>query len=557
MAIAQSASTDARTLAADMKRQLQHYRAEHLQLEASSLRELNANRVKHAGLVARMTSCIATLELAAATPMGGSETPVSQVASSQPAQAAPVLCPMAVPTSDAVLPATDVVIWTPQSPICCLLPDELLERVADKLQSGVLWQTCAYLRHRRLRSIEALVLSSCKLQTLEVPAGGSRDALVLRLWHQLNTGRLIMKQLRSAVDAAAAAADQAVEGRVRYTDPWKSLFGKIEIIHSSKFSSAGSGHDAHRLGLGELPPAVMRYFADDLPALLRDERLQASKCLDGGIKQVFIRHLRDEIYWFLSRQAEPHRTRLLLQATEDIIDPCIEDAFANRDTAANAASMMVRLNRLVCFEGYLLSERQQKACSLIINSPTISESTRDCAVELVKENDSRASAPPPWPPQPPPPPPGLPPPPPWADSFAWLHASALPPPGLPPGLPPGFPFTPPPPPPGLPPGLPPGFPFTLPPPPPGLPPGLPPGFPPMQPMYDRHLAFAPPQQWGPPPPWGRQPLSGVKRALSATTPDSHARADRHGVREIDQQVINLYRRRNSRNPSIDCCSKLS
>ena len=32
----------------------------------------------------------------------------------------------------------------------------------------------------------------------------------------------------------------------------------------------------------------------------------------------------------------------------------------------------------------LLSARQQKVCNLIINSPTISESTRDCAIELTR-----------------------------------------------------------------------------------------------------------------------------------------------------------------------------
>ena len=28
--------------------------------------------------------------------------------------------------------------WTPQSPVCCLLPDDLLERIANELQSGVI-----------------------------------------------------------------------------------------------------------------------------------------------------------------------------------------------------------------------------------------------------------------------------------------------------------------------------------------------------------------------------------------------------------------------------------
>ena len=91
----------------------------------------------------------------------------------------------------------------------------------------------AYLRHRRLNSIEALVLSSCKLQILEIPIGGSRDALVLRLWHQLNMGRAITRQLRSAVGEVAAAADQDCTDRLRYgSDLWKPRFATIDLIYA-------------------------------------------------------------------------------------------------------------------------------------------------------------------------------------------------------------------------------------------------------------------------------------------------------------------------------------
>ena len=327
-------------LAAEMKRQLQQYRAEHIQLEASMRwrleRELEASRAEHADLVARMTSSIATLEhavvtgitssiatleLAAATPTVA-EAPSDQAPSSQPAHQAAVLShprPTAMPTTaDAIL----LVEWTPQSPICCLLPDDLLERIAEELQSGVLWQTCAFLRHRRLNSIEALVLSSCKLQILEVPIGGSRDALVLRLWHQLNVGRAIMRQLRSAVGEVAAAEDQDCTDSLRYSEDslWKPRFDTIGLILT--------GDDVHGRGLDQLARDVRQYFAEDLPALLRDERgLPASSwSVDGGIKQEFFEDLRDNIYWFLASLAEPHRARLLIQAAEDIIDPCIQQA---------------------------------------------------------------------------------------------------------------------------------------------------------------------------------------------------------------------------------------
>ena len=401
-------STDARTLVAEMKRQLQHYRAEHLQLEASMRwrleRELEASRVEHADLVARMTSSIATLEhaivtgmassslatleLAAATPTGAA-VPSDQAPSSQPAHQAAVLShsrPTAMPaTADAILP----VDWTPQSPICCLLPDDLLERIAMELQSGVVWQTCAFLRHRRLNSIEALVLSSCKLQILEVPTGGSRDALVLRLWHQLNAGRAIMRQLRSAVgEVAAAEAPSEVCAYLRYSHPWKSPFNAIDLI--------STGDNVHGLGLGQMSPDVQLYFADALPALLRDERLPASSCVNGdGIKQKFFESLRDHIYRFLENQAEPHRVGLLIQAAEDVIDPCIEQAaLANRHGVHaqgearmhQSSELMHLLRKFVHNNGYLLSERQQKACSRIINSPTISERVRNSAVALFEEN---------------------------------------------------------------------------------------------------------------------------------------------------------------------------
>ena len=401
-------STDARTLAAEMKRQLQQFRAEHLQLEANMRwrleRELEASRAEHADLVARMTSSIATLEehaaetgitssmatleLATATPTGA-EVPNSQASSSQPAHQVAVLShprPTAMPaTADAILPGD----WTPQSPICCLLPDDLLERIANELQSGVIWQTCAFLRHRRLNSIEVIVLSSCKLQILEVPAGGSRDALVLRLWHQLNAGRAIMRQLRTAVGEVAAAADQPGGYPCEmYADPWKSRFDAIGVIWK--------GNGVHSLGLGELSPDVEQYFADDLPALLRDQRPWTSKCVNGGIKQEFFHHLRNGIHDFLAGQAEPHRARLLVQAAEDMIDPRIEAALASRDAERDAASMMRLLKEFVRNNGYLLSERQQKACSLIINSPTIGERTRDFAIELVEENvKAQAALPPP------------------------------------------------------------------------------------------------------------------------------------------------------------------
>ena len=416
-----ASSTDARTLMAEMKRQLQHYRAEHLQLEASMRwrleRELEASRVEHADLVARMTSSIATLEhatvpgmassslatleLAAATPTGAA-VPSDQAPSSQPAHQAAVLShsrPTAMPaTADAILP----VDWTPQLPIFCLLPDDLLERIAMELQSGVVWQTCAFLRHRRLNSIEALVLSSCKLQILEVPTGGSRDALVLRLGHQLNAGRAIMRQLRSAVgEVAAAEAPSEVCALTRYSDPWKAPFNAIDLI--------STGDDVHGLGLGQLSPDIQLYFADALPALLRDERLPASSCVNGdGIKQEFLESLRDHIYRFLVNQAKPHRVGLLIQAAEEVIDSnlsvliqaliqaaevidsCIEQAaLANRHgvhCSAQGEARMRLLKKFVRNNGYLLSERQQKACSRIINSPTISERVRNSAVALFEEN---------------------------------------------------------------------------------------------------------------------------------------------------------------------------
>ena len=407
-------STDARTLVAEMKRQLQHYRAEHLQLEASMRwrleRELEASRVEHADLVARMTSSIATLEhtivtgitsssiatlelaAAGATPTGA-EVPSDQAPSSQPAHQAAVLShsrPTAMPaTAGAILP----VDWTPQLPIFCLLPDDLLERIAMELQSGVVWQTCAFLRHRRLNSIEALVLSCCKLQTLEVPIGGSRDALVLRLWHQLNAGRAIMRQLRNAVGEVVAAADARARCRgasTRFSDPWRSLFSAIDLI--STFDNVRG------LGLSQLSPDVQLYFADALPALLRDERLpRASSCVNGDrvkhktyVKQEFFERLRQRIYCFLANLAEPHRARLLMQAAEDVIDPCIEQAaLTNRHgvhAEGDAANMMRLLRKFVRNNGYLLSERQQKVCRRIINSPTISERARNFAVALFEEN---------------------------------------------------------------------------------------------------------------------------------------------------------------------------
>tara|TARA_B100000780_G_scaffold166248_1_gene116324 strand:- start:672 stop:1322 length:651 start_codon:yes stop_codon:yes gene_type:complete len=138
----------------------------------------------------------------------------------------------------------------------------------------------------------------------------------------------------------------------------------------------------HGRGLDQLALDVRQYFADDLPALLRDERgLPASSwCVDGGIKQQFFEELRDNIFWLLDSLAEPHRARLLIQAAEDIIDPSIEQA--NR----RAATMMSLLKKFVRDNDYLLSDRQNKACCLIINSSTISETVRDCAIELIEEN---------------------------------------------------------------------------------------------------------------------------------------------------------------------------
>jgi hypothetical protein len=399
-----ASSTDTRTLVAEIERQLHQYRAEHVQLEASMRwrleRELEASRAGHEALVARMTSsiakleraavtgkasCIAGLEPAAATPTGATA-PIDQApASSQPAQRAAVPSlprPTALPaTADANLP----VDWMPQSPICCLLPDDMLERIAKELQSGVVWQTCAFLRHRRLNSIEALVLSSCKLQTLEIPIGGSRDALVLRLWHQLNAGRAILKQLRSAVAEVAIAADQDCNNSryVCYPDPWKSWLAAIDLIYT--------GDDVHGRGLNQLAPEVKQCFADDLPALLRDERggPRASSCENGGVKQVFFEHLRKRIYDFLESQARPHRARLLIQAAEDLIDPRIEAALADRRAERGAEMMMTVLKGFVICDGYLLSERQKKTCSLIVNSPTIGEGARECAIELLQENATR------------------------------------------------------------------------------------------------------------------------------------------------------------------------
>ena len=393
-----ASSTDTRTLVAEIERQLHQYRAEHVQLEASMRwrleRELEASRAGHEALVARMTSSIAKLERAAVTGKAscitglepadlsrGVEVPLAAPASSQPAQRAAVLSlprPTALPaTADANLP----VDWMPQSPICCLLPDDMLERIAKELQSGVVWQTCAFLRHRRLNSIEALVLSSCKLQTLEIPIGGSRDALVLRLWHQLNAGRAILKQLRSAVAEVAIAADQDCK-----QDSWTSIHGCMAAIDLIR-----TGDDVHGRGLNQLAPEVKQCFADDLPALLRDERggPRASSCENGGVKQVFFEHLRKRICDFLESQARPHRARLLIQAAEDLIDPRIEAALADRRAERGAEMMMIVLKGFVICDGYLLSERQKKTCSLIINSPTIGEGARECAIELLQENATR------------------------------------------------------------------------------------------------------------------------------------------------------------------------
>jgi hypothetical protein len=339
-----ASSADARTLAAKMRRQLHQYRTEYTQLEASMRwrleRELEAKRAVHADLVARMsrsittlertadtgaTSSVATVDVAAATPTGA-EAPNPQAPGSQSAHQTAMLShprPTAMATTSAAFHSVD---WMRQSPICCLLSDDLLERISNELQSGVVWQTCAFLRHRRLNSIEALVLSSCKLQTLVVPTGGSRDALVLRLWHQLNAGRVIMRQLRNIVDEAAAAADQATTlmdmqslngcaygyAKERDEPPWKSRFDAIDEITTA---------DGPALSLLDLSSDVQPYFAGDLLALLRDKRPRASKCMNGGIKQEFFHHLRDCIFEFLRQQVEPHLARLLIEGAEDIIDP--------------------------------------------------------------------------------------------------------------------------------------------------------------------------------------------------------------------------------------------
>ena len=159
------------------------------------------------------------------------------------------------------------------------------------------------------------------------------------------------------------------------------------------------GNDAHGLGLGDLSPNVQQHFAEDLPALLRDQRPWASNCpIDGDMKQVFFYHLRDGVYNFLASQAKPNRTRLLLQAAEDVIDPRIEAALANETgkrasvtarVANEARSMMHVLKGFVRNNNYLLSVRQQKACNLIINSPTVSESTRECAIELTRATSAK------------------------------------------------------------------------------------------------------------------------------------------------------------------------
>ena len=106
--------------------------------------------------------------------------------------------------------------------------------------------------------------------------------------------------------------------------------------------------------------------------------------------------LRGKIYPFLENQAEPHCARLLIQAAEDVIDPRIEQAaLANRHPASparrlaedrDATQMMRTLTGLVRNNGHLLSDRQKKACSLVINSPTISELPRERAIELLEEN---------------------------------------------------------------------------------------------------------------------------------------------------------------------------
>ena len=168
-----------------------------------------------------------------------------------------------------------------------------------------------------------------------------------------------------------------------YSDPWKSRLATIDLIRT--------GDDVHGRGLNQLAPDVKQCFADDLPALLRDERggLRASSCVNGGVKQVFFWRLRNLIYDFIDGQARPHRARLLIQAAEDLIDPRIEAALADCRAEGDAEVMMCVLKLLVIVDGYLLSERQKKACSLIINSPTIGECARDGAIELLQENATR------------------------------------------------------------------------------------------------------------------------------------------------------------------------
>ena len=105
----------------------------------------------------------------------------------------------------------------------------------------------------------------------------------------------------------------------RYSDPWKSRFDTITAMDPTLTQ-----------GLGDLSPNVKQHFAEELPTLLRDQRPWASNCqIDGGIKQVFFHHPRDVFYNLLVRQDEPIRTRLLLQAAEDVIDPRIEAALAS------------------------------------------------------------------------------------------------------------------------------------------------------------------------------------------------------------------------------------
>ena len=96
-----------------------------------------------------------------------------------------------------------------------------------------------------------------------------------------------MRQLRSAIDEAAAAADQDdADSLSRYSDPWKSRFDTITAMDPTLTQ-----------GLGDLSPNVKQHFAEELPTLLRDQRPWASNCqIDGGIKQVFFHHLRDVFY---------------------------------------------------------------------------------------------------------------------------------------------------------------------------------------------------------------------------------------------------------------------